>query len=130
MTLPHAAAVTPRTTRATRRSLRSERAQLLHWRRLLRARLDLAVATFAPPERLGTLTWDVLPEGHDGLPTEAELLAAVAVGVTPLDPIELMTRLRTLDQALAAYGEDLDAALEDATEHVVHHLATPPRVGD
>lgn len=39
--------------RSVRRALRAERAQLLRWRRLLRARLDLTVARLAPPTHLG-----------------------------------------------------------------------------
>lgn len=122
--LTHAPAslVRTRSSRADRRSLRAEKAQLLHWRRLLRARLDLAVAGFAQPEPLGTLDWDALPQAHADLPELAELTAAVAV-VTPLDPVELMNRLRRLDHALAEYGRALDTALETSTEHVVHDLA-------
>ncbi|MBO1753378.1 hypothetical protein J4G33_16330 [Actinotalea sp. BY-33] len=109
--------------RAARRSVRAEKAQLDRWRRLLRARLDLAVAAFAPPEPLGSMTWDVLPEaGHD-LPSTRELSAAVT-SVTPLDPVELMTRLRHLDRRLASYGAELDTALEASTERMLRQLAT------
>lgn len=104
--------------RTARRSLRAERAQLQHWRRLLRARLDLAVADFVPPEPLGELTWDLLPGASTELPSHAELASAVAV-VTPIDPVELMTRLRTLDRALAGYGQAVDEAIEQSTERVV-----------
>jgi hypothetical protein len=108
--------------RSDRRALRAEKAQLTHWRRLLRARLDLAVAAFAPPEPLGTVDWDKLPQAHHDLPDSTTLGAAVAV-VTPIDPVELMNRLRHLDRSLAEYGRALDGALEVTTEHVVHDLA-------
>lgn len=111
--------------RRERRSLRAEKAQLLHWRRLLRARLDLAVAGFAPPEPLGAVEWDRLPVVED-LPTTAQLASAIAV-VTPIDPVELMNRLRTFDRLLATYGEQLDDALEVSTTRVVHDLATHAR---
>ena len=112
--------------RGESRSLRAEKAQLAHWRRLLRARLDLAVASFAPPEPLGAVEWDRLPSAHDDLPTTSDLTSAVAV-VTPIDPVELMNRLRSFDRLLAAYGDELDDALEVTTTRVVHELATHTR---
>lgn len=111
-----------RTARSDRRSLRAEKAQLQHWRRLLRARLDLAVGAFAPPEPLGSVAWDTLPDAHRDLPDGAALAAAVNVGAHD-DPVELMTRLRDLDRSLAAYGRALDDALETSTTHVVQDLA-------
>lgn len=111
-----------RVARSDRRSLRAEKAQLQHWRRLLRARLDLAVGAFAPPEPLGSVAWETLPAAHHDLPDGAALAAAVSVGA-PGDPVELMTRLRDLDRSLAAYGRALDDALETSTEHVVQDLA-------
>lgn len=113
--------------RSDRLALRAEKAQLTHWRRLLRARLDLAVAAFAPPEPLGTVGWEELPEAHLDLPDSTALGAAVAV-VTPIDPVELMNRLRGLDRSLAEYGRALDGALELTTQDVVHDLARPVAV--
>lgn len=111
-----------RAARSDRRSLRAEKAQLQHWRRLLRARLDLAVGAFAPPEPLGSVAWETLPAAHHDLPDGAALAAAVGVGGDH-DPVELMTRLRDLDRSLAAYGRALDDALEASTTHVVQDLA-------
>ncbi|NCT91295.1 hypothetical protein GXB85_10070 [Cellulomonas sp. APG4] len=111
-----------RAARSDRRSLRAEKAQLQHWRRLLRARLDLAVGTFAPPEPLGSVDWETLPDAHHDLPDGAALAAAVSVGAAG-DQVELMTRLRDLDRSLAAYGRALDDALETSTTHVVQDLA-------
>lgn len=118
-------AVSPRALpgpRAVRRALRTEKAQLARWRRLLRARLDLEIAGFAPPEPLGVAVWDELPGSRDQLPSPAELASAIAP-LTPIDPVELMTRLRHLDRALAAYEHDLDAALEESNAQVVRDLA-------
>lgn len=117
-----AAPLAPVGSRAARRALRAEKAQLLRWRRLLRARLDLTVAGFAPPEPLGTIAWEVLPDGRDRLPLPSELAAAIAV-VTPIDPVELLTRLRRFDRALEAYADELDDALDDSTQDVVRTLA-------
>ncbi|WP_182112267.1 MULTISPECIES: hypothetical protein [unclassified Actinotalea] len=99
--------------RSTRAALRTERAQLARWRRLVRARLDLAVAALAPPDHVGAMTWDLLPEAQMALPAPQELVRAVTVA-TPRDqdPVALLEHLRHLDQRLAAYGAALDAALE------------------
>lgn len=115
-------ATPPLDRRSTRRTLTAERAQLTRWRRLLRARLDLTVAGFAPPEPLGTMTGEVLPGAVQQLPPAVDLSAAVAC-VTPIDPVELMTRLRHLDRTLEAYGHEIDAALETSTDGVVRKLA-------
>ena len=110
--------------RAARRALRAERAQLTHWRRLLRARLDLAVAGMAPPEHLGTFSWDLLPDAVLLLPRAQELHDVVGVGVGgTTDTVELMTRLRRLDRMLATYAGELDEALEAATEELLHGFA-------
>jgi hypothetical protein len=108
--------------RAAQRTLRAERAQLAHWRRLLRARLDLTVAGLAPPEELGTLSWDLLPEAVLELPRAEELRSAVTLPSIE-DTVELMNRIRSLDRALGRYALRIDSLLEDATEHVVHDLA-------
>lgn len=113
-------------TGAARRSLRDERDQLLRWRRLVRARLDLAVARFAPPRPLGTLSWALLPAVSD-LP-EAHRFEEVLDLATGEDPIELMRRLRMLDQELARYGVHLDAALDEQTQRLLEQIAHLPGV--
>lgn len=115
--------------RATRRALRAERTQLARWRRLVRARLDLAVATFAPPDHVGAMSWDILPEAQLALPMPQELLAAVTVD-PPEDVVALMEHLRRLDRMLAAYGAELDAALDESTFGVDAPCpaALPPRL--
>ncbi|WP_199423285.1 hypothetical protein [Actinotalea solisilvae] len=115
--------------RATRRALRAEKTQLARWRRLVRARLDLAVATFAPPDHVGAMSWDILPEAQLALPMPQELLAAVTVD-PPEDAVALMEHLRRLDRMLAAYGAELDAALDESTFRVDEPCpdAAPPRL--
>lgn len=119
--------------RAARRALRAERAQLSHWRRLLRARLDLAVAGLAPPEHLGALTWDVVPDAVALLPRAGELSEAVRVA-DDVDVVELLTRLRRLDRMLSRYAEELDGAIEETTQDLLAEQAASPtaasRVGD
>ena len=106
-----------------RRAVRSERAEVARWRRLLRARLDLLVATYAPPGPLGTVGWDVLPEAQLALPLADELLQAVALSPES-DRVEVMRRLRELDRRLAAYADELDAAWDAATEGLVRSLVS------
>lgn len=108
--------------RAARRALRAEKAQLLRWRRLLRARLDLAVAAYAPPDMLGAMSWDILPEAQMALPHPQELLDAVrAAGES--DQVALMQRLRLLDKQLAEYEAHVDAALEASTQRILGAFA-------
>lgn len=113
--------------RTARRSLRAEKAQLVRWRRLVRARLDLAVAAFAPPEPLGEATWDLVPEAEFGLPMPHELAAAIEVA-QPADAVTLMEELRSLDRKLAVYGAEIDSALENQTQQLVHHMASMPTI--
>ena len=109
--------------RAARRALRAEKAQLLRWRRLVRARLDLAVAAFAPPDTLGAMSWELVPDAQMNLPTPQDLLDAIRLPVAA-DQVALMRQLRDLDRRLAAYGAEIDAALESSTHQIVHQLAT------
>lgn len=114
--------------RAARRALRAERAQLSHWRRLVRARLDLTVASLAPPEDLGTFTWDLMPDAAVLLPGTRELAQAVH-GAPEGDVVDVLTRLRRLDRMLARYGDALDSAIEESTQELLTEQATLPRRG-
>lgn len=109
-------------TRATRRALRAERAQLQHWRRLLRARLDLAVAGLAPPEHLGAFTWDLIPDAAVLLPRSQDLAAAIRVD-EEADVVDLLTRLRRLDRMLSRYGDALEGAIEETTQDLLSEQA-------
>lgn len=108
---------------ATRRAVRAERASVLRWRRLLRARLDLLVASYAPPEGLGAMGWDVLPHAQQSVPSTEELRAALD-GCTDMDRVQTMHRLRALDRRLAVYAEQIDDALDVTTEELVIRLLT------
>ena len=115
-------------TGAARRALRDERDQLLRWRRLVRARLDLTVARFAPPRPLGTLSWDLLPGAETDLPG-VQPLNDVLGPASDEDAIELMRRLREIDQHLARYGTALDSALDEHTQRLLEQIAALPDVG-
>lgn len=109
--------------RAVRRSLRAERAQLLRWRRLLKARLDLAVASYAPPDMLGAMSWDILPDAQMALPHPQELLDAVRPAPED-DQVGLMQRLRELDRQLAVYQAHVEEALEHSTQEILGACAS------
>lgn len=113
------------TARAARRALRAEKAQLLRWRRLVRARLDLAVSAYAPPDTLGAMSWEILPDAQLSLPRPQDLIAAVRIGSSD-DEVALMQELRRLDRQLAEYGRQLDEALESSTQEILGALAQPP----
>lgn len=106
---------------ATRRAVRAERAEVVRWRRLLRARIDLLVASFAPPRPLGTDAWD-LPADRQLDPPPASQIAA-ALGVCPdVDRVEALQRLRDLDRRLAQYNADLLRLVDCSTERLVMQL--------
>ncbi|HMO11457.1 MAG TPA: hypothetical protein PKB06_08155 [Actinotalea sp.] len=106
---------------AARRAVRAERAEVVRWRRLLRARLDLLVATYAPPESLGDLAWDIAPH-REITPDLSDALRA-ALGDTPDgDRVAAMRRVRDLDRRLSCYADHLDRALEASTEQLVMDL--------
>ncbi|MDC7122854.1 hypothetical protein OMK64_15060 [Cellulomonas fimi] len=111
--------------RLDRRALRAERARVGWWRRLVRARLDLAVAQVARPQTLGEDVAFQLPVdvGVD-VPRPAEL-AAVLTG-TPADELAALDDLRALDEQLARYEAGVASALSDTTDQLITRLALDP----
>lgn len=113
--------------RRRRRALRLEHQHVRRWRLLLRDRIELAVASAAPPRVPGEDpdVRDLLPLGTDplrGLPGAAELASAVR-GALPLAEMEQLPRLRELDGRLADYQEQLGTALDELTELYITELA-------
>lgn len=111
--------------RLDRRALRAERARVGWWRRLVRARLDLAVAQVARPQTLGEDVAFQLPVdvGVD-VPRPTEL-AAVLTG-TPADELAALDDLRALDEQLARYEAGVASALSDTTDQLITRLALDP----
>lgn len=104
-----------------RRALRAERARVGWWRRLLRARMDLAVAQAAGPQPLGEGVAFQLPiEVSVEVPRPAELGALLA-GPGASD-VGRLSELRELDERLARYEAGVDDALDRATERLVSCL--------
>lgn len=101
-TVPHAHA-----------ALRAERVRVGHWRRLVRARMDVAAAAVAVPEPLGGDVFGVLPDDAPDAPSHLALLDAVSTG-GPEGEIDRLEALRTLDERLARYELTVTRALHAA----------------
>ncbi|NUU16653.1 hypothetical protein HP550_05245 [Cellulomonas humilata] len=114
--------------RLDRRALRAERARVAWWRRLVRARLDLAVAQAARPQTLGEDVAFQLPlEVGLDVPRPAAL-AAVLAGADPATDVGRLHELRALDEQLSAYAAGVEAALTRATDRLIVRLAVDPSV--
>jgi len=112
--------------RRARRLLRAERARVVQWRRLVKARLDLAVAMAAQPESLGQDV-DALPVGLEAdLPQHAELVEHV-LGGGPAIELDRLQALRELDKRLARYEQAVTEALEAATTEFIRRVAVDPQ---
>lgn len=109
---------------AARRALRQERIEVGRWRRLLRARLDLVVGVYAPPETLGTSGWEHLPTARLELPLPGEMGAAVWACDETEDRVALMHRLRDLDRRLGGYTSEIDGALDTTTDALLSRMGS------
>ncbi|NMR18711.1 hypothetical protein [Cellulomonas fimi] len=115
--------------RHSRRALRAERARVARWRRLLRARMDLAVAAALMPDPLGYDTGGVLPvDAGAGLPSAVELVSAVRDGAPPAE-LDRLESLRELDRRLATYESTVVRALHGTTDEFIRRLAMDPVAG-
>ncbi|WP_028045366.1 hypothetical protein [Cellulomonas sp. URHE0023] len=111
--------------RLDRRVLRAEHARVMWWRRLVRARLDLAVAQVARPDPLGEeIAFQLPPQVGVDVPRPAALAAMLGPGAGAGSL--RIDELRTLDAQLARYGEGVEAALAEATERLISRLAQEP----
>jgi hypothetical protein len=116
--------------RLDRRALRAEHARVTWWRRLVRARLDLAVAQAVPPEPLGESVAFQLPiDISIDVPRPAALAAVLGeAGSVPTADVARLQELRALDEQLSTYGAGVEAALARATECLVARLGLDPDV--
>jgi hypothetical protein len=109
-----------------RAALGAERRRVAHWRRLVRARLDVAIAVVTVPEPLGLDAEALLPPGADrDVPRHVELLRSLRAGL-PMAEVHHLEALRDLDGRLADYQAEVDAAFVEATDRFVEHLAGEP----
>src|SRR5674476_221959 len=112
--------------RRSRRALRAESARLGRWRRLVRARMDLALAASMAPEPLGLEALGLLPPHvGDDLPMYNELLEAVQVG-RGSDEVRRLERLRDFEARLTRYQVNVEATLEVRTVEFVRQLSFDP----
>jgi len=112
--------------RRSRRALRAESARLGRWRRLVRARMDLALAASMAPEPLGLEALGLLPPHvGDDLPMYNELLEAVQVGRGG-DEVRRLERLRDFEARLTRYQVNVEATLEATTAEFVRRLSFDP----
>lgn len=116
----------PSDARSSRWALRLERSRVRHWRRLLRARIDLAVASAVLPAALGQDSLGVLPvDVERDLPDDDELTRAVLAG-RPVGELDLLCDLRALDRRLASYESTVSQALGGATAAYIGQLSEAP----
>ncbi|WP_315095433.1 hypothetical protein [uncultured Cellulomonas sp.] len=114
--------------RLDRRALRAEHARVTWWRRLVRARLDLAVAQAVRPHTLGEDVAFQLPlEVGIDVPRPAAL-AAVLASTDPGADVGRLDELRALDEQLSTYADGVEAALVRATDRLIARLAVDPGV--
>ncbi|GIG41046.1 hypothetical protein [Cellulomonas phragmiteti] len=112
--------------RLERRALRAERDRVGWWRRVVRARMDLAVAGAAAPGALGEDVAFVLPlDVCLQVPRAGELHEALPHGDAGRE-VGLLPALRALDERLARYEDGVVEALERATGRLVERLADDP----
>ncbi|MDM7829780.1 hypothetical protein [Cellulomonas edaphi] len=112
--------------RLDRRALRAEQARVGWWRRLVRARMDLAVASATQPQPLGEgVAFQLpVPVGVD-VPRPSEL-GEILAGVDPQAEVGRLDELRALDAQLARYEDGVRDALGAATERLIARLAADP----
>jgi len=112
--------------RHSRRALRVESARLGRWRRLMQARLDLALAASMAPEPLGEQALGLLPlHVSEELPLYSELLEAVQVA-RPREEVRRIETLRDMDVRLAKYQASVGATLDATTAEFIRRLVTDP----
>lgn len=112
--------------RLERRALRAERERVSWWRRVVRARMELAVAVAAGPDVLGEGVAFVLPlDVSVNVPRPGELRDALP-DTDAGQEVGLLPALRALDERLAAYETGVAEALERATARMVDRLAADP----
>lgn len=113
--------------RATRRLLRAESTRVMHWQRLVRARIDLAVAGALLPERLGVdIAAPLTPEDTAFLPDHLHL-AQVVRGTAVASGVFDLGELRDLEERLRDYANLVRTHLELTTNLIVSRLAAEHR---
>ncbi|SNS65339.1 hypothetical protein SAMN06309944_1171 [Micrococcales bacterium KH10] len=105
--------------RERRTALRCELASVGHWRRLVRAKMDLTIARGAAPRPLSSNMLDSRPQHAALLPILDSLAQVPSEGF----PLGELPNLRDLDAHLASYENDLRRELMALTDRLVEQLA-------
>lgn len=108
------------------RILRDEMTRVMHWRRVIRARIDLSVTAVLLPDRLGTETAGVLPPECTQLLPDHDELARVARGTSTPSEVLSLASLRALERRLTAYTDTVRRNLEYTTERLVFRAGRDP----
>lgn len=106
--------------RAKRQSLRAEILRVNHWCYLVRAQMDLMIASLVPPDEISS--------EPDSLPDHATMLGYITQERMGVD-LEHLQRLRDLERKLNAYARSLEHALDYSAEEVVRCLVPDPAAG-
>ena len=110
----------------TRAALRAEMNSVLHWRRLIKARIDLSVATALLPERIGQEGVSPhLLDYPEHLPAP-EVLAQMVRGSSTTSEVFQIGELRRIELELISYSDTVRRSLEYATESLVFRLTQDP----
>ncbi|SDD38361.1 hypothetical protein SAMN05216410_3218 [Sanguibacter gelidistatuariae] len=104
-------------------SLRHEITQIAHWRRLVRARLDLTVARAVLPDRLGQ---HAAALGTSSPAVSHNVLMGIAQAPGAAMLVTDLPRLRTAEESLATYEAAVRRALMIATDALVERLCQDP----
>ncbi|QTE29222.1 hypothetical protein [Pengzhenrongella sicca] len=111
--------------RASRQAQRLELTRVSHWRRLLRARIDLIVASASVPDPLGAGASEVpASSAQRDLPQHPALVDAVRSAT--LAELDLLGDLFDLDRRLARYEATVVEALGGSTDEVIRRLTMNP----
>ena len=110
--------------RLERHALRAEQARVSRWRRVVRARIDLAVAQAAPPGPLGEQVALSRTAGpRSAVPHPVELWTTL--GAHPTE-VGALPGLRDLDDRLRRYEDEVGRAIDRATSALVARVAADP----
>jgi len=114
--------------RSSRRALRAERARVTYWRRLVTARIDLALACVAPPDKLGLDLSFLLDDAvHASPPASADLDRLLRHSL-PITEIHNLDELYRLGERLASYQRALDDVIASTTATFIDRLTLDPQV--
>lgn len=105
--------------RAHRRALRAEMNRVQHWRRLLRARIDLSVSAALIPDRLGLVASGTL---SDVTPPDHVRMTTLVRGDLSASAVLDIEELRDLESDVQEYGRRVRSELERVTEQLVQRL--------